>query len=124
MSALHTPSLERAEAFYATLFGWSLEASPHAPTALWRLAGYVGGERDQPIPRDVVAVATEIEAGAQIPPHWAVNFQVQDVDATARRATELGGALVLAPMTTPGFRNAVIADPSQGVIAVSTPLTR
>lgn len=31
-----------------------------APFALWRLPGYIGGENDQPMPRDVVAVMTPI----------------------------------------------------------------
>jgi len=119
MSSLHAPSRERAEAFYATAFGWKLEALSDAPFALWRLPGYIGGENDQPMPRDVVAVMTPIGADAEIPPHWAVNFTVEDVDAVAERAIDLGGALVMAPMTTPGFRSAVIADPGQGVIAVS-----
>ncbi len=124
MSSLHAPSRERAEAFYATVFGWELEAQPHVPTALWRLPGYIGGENNQPMPRDVVAVMTPIQAAAEIPPHWAVNFQVQDVDTVAERATDLGGALMMAPMTTPGFRSAVIADPGQGVIAVSASLNQ
>lgn len=124
MSSLHTPSRERAEAFYATVFGWQLELQPPSPTALWRLAGYVGGKRDQPMPRDLVAVVTPIDDPAVVSPHWAVNFAVPDVDTVAQRATELGGALVMAPVTTPGFRNAVIADPGQGVIAVSASLSR
>ena len=124
MSSLHTPSTERAEAFYTTVFGWKLEAQPHARTALWRLPGYVGGPKDQPMPRDVVAVMTPLEDPTEIPPHWAVNFRVEDVDVVAERATDLGGTLVMRPMTTPGFRSAVIADPSSGVIAVSAPLIR
>ncbi len=124
MSSLHAPSRERAEAFYATAFGWKLEAQPAAPTAFWRLPGHVGGENDQSMPRDVVAVMTMIEANEQIPPHWGVNFTVEDVDTVAERAIDLGGALVMAPMTAPGFRSAVIADPGQGVIAVSASLNR
>ncbi len=123
MSALHAPSSERAEAFYAAVFGWKLDAQPHAPTGLWRLSGYTGGQIDQPMPRDVVAVMAPMQAPAQMPPHWAVNFQVKDVDRVAARATDLGGTIVVAPMTTPGFRSAVIADPGQGVIAVSAPLS-
>lgn len=124
MSALHTPNRERAEAFYTTVFGWTLQAEPQAPFALWRLPGHVGGENDQSMPRDVVAAMTTIEPNGQIPPHWAVNFKVEHVDTVAERAAELGGTLVMAPMTTPGFRNAVIADPGGGVIAVSAPLNR
>jgi len=121
MSALHTPAPERAESFYGAVFGWQLQTVPDAPFAFWRLPGYVGGVPEQPIPRDVVAVMAPIVEPSEVPPHWAVNFRVDDVDGTAERAVALGGQLLLAPTDTPRFRNAVIADPQQGVIAVSAP---
>ena len=117
MSALHTPDLEAANAFFASVFGWEAEPMAGTPLTLLRLPGYEGGEPAQPIPRDVVAVVTVAEGG--VPPHWAVNFRVEDVDAVATRALELGGTLLMPPTDAPGFRNAVIADPQQGVIAVS-----
>jgi uncharacterized protein len=119
MSALHTPSPERARSFYGTVFGWQLQPVPGTPLAFWRLPGYVGGGQGQPLPDDVVAVMTPIEAASDIPPHWAVNFRVDDVDTTAQHAAALGGQLLLPPTDTPGFRNAVIADPQWGVIAIS-----
>ena len=57
--------------------------------------------------------------GIAVPPHWSVNFAVRDADAIAERAIGLGGTIVMAPMDTPGFRSAVIADPQGGVVAVS-----
>lgn len=119
MSALHTPSPERARSFYGTVFGWQLQPVPGAPFAFWRLPGYVGGDQGQPIPDDVVAVMTPIDEASEIPPHWAVNFCVDDVDTTAQHAAALGGQILLPPTDTPGFRSAVIADPQRGVIAIS-----
>ena len=58
---------------------------PGTPLSLWRLPGYVGGAPGQLLPRDVVAVATP--ATDPVPPHWAVNFRVDDVDGTCERAT-------------------------------------
>jgi len=121
MSALHTPDARQAQSFYGAVFGWELELVPDAPLAFWRLPGYVGGEPDQPIARDVVAVLSPIDETSGVPPHWAVNFRVDDVKTTAERATALGGQLLLPPTDTPGFRSAVIADPQQGVIAISAP---
>lgn len=121
MSVLHTPSTEAAQGFYGRVFGWRLEPVSGGPLALWRLPGYVGGQPGQVIPRDVVAVLTPTEDASGVPPHWAVNFRVEDVDATAERAAALGGTLLLPPTDTPGFRSAVIADPQQGVIAISAP---
>src|SRR6266545_6125751 len=104
-----------------SLFGWTLEGVPGAPMAFWRLNGHVGGEADQPMPRDVVAVLVAIGDGDPTPPHWSVALTVGDVDATAREASEFGGAVLRAPAETPGFRSAVVADPQGGVVAVTTP---
>jgi predicted enzyme related to lactoylglutathione lyase len=57
--------------------------------------------------------------GVAVPPHWSVNFAVRDADAMVEHAADLGGTIVMAPMDTPGFRSAVIADPQGGVIAIS-----
>jgi predicted enzyme related to lactoylglutathione lyase len=102
MSALHTPDITSAEAFYSTVFGWEAE---HGPLVRWRLGG------------EVIAVMTATES--DVPPHWAVNFRVADLDATLARATELGGTVLLGPVEAQGLLNAVIADPQNGVFAVS-----
>ena len=123
MSSLHTPARDASAAFYGQLFGWTLEPAPGAPMAFWRLDGHVGGKADQSMPRDVVAVLVAIGDGDPTPPHWSVALTVDDVDATARHACELGGTVLLAPTDPPGFRSAVIADPQRGVIALTAPTT-
>jgi predicted enzyme related to lactoylglutathione lyase len=50
-------------------------------------------------------------ADATASPHWSANFWDHDVDATAARAVELGGAALAEPFDTPISRMAVIADP-------------
>ncbi len=121
MSSLHTPAPGDSEAFYGRVFGWRLQTAPDAPMRFWRLDGHVGGQAEQPMPRDVVAVLAPIGEGDPTPPHWSVALTVRNVDATARRASELGGTVLLAPTDTPGFRTAVIADPQGGVVAVTAP---
>ncbi|MEK0154965.1 VOC family protein [Arthrobacter oryzae] len=106
MSSLHTTDVERAQAFYGAMFGWELESVPGAAFALWRRSGRV------------VAAVTATD-GTAVPPHWSVNFAVRDADSTARHAVALGGSILMAPMSTPGFRSAVIGDPQGGFIAVS-----
>lgn len=105
MSSLHTTDLPRAEAFYGKAFGWELASVPGAGFSKWVLRGEVVG----------VVTATD----GTVPPHWSINFAVVDADAFAQRAVSLGGSVLMGPMDTPGFRNAVIADPQGGVIAVS-----
>ncbi len=65
--------------FYESLFGWQTEKS--GATTLFRLPGYAGGEPDQLVPRDVVAV---MQADA----------------AAAETATARGGHVVAEPKVT------------------------
>jgi predicted enzyme related to lactoylglutathione lyase len=115
MSSLHTHEPEAAAAFYGALFGWETEELGGA--TLFRLPGYAGGRSGQPIPRDVVAVLAPRELS--VPPHWNVNLHVSDADLTGEVATAQGGKVLAGPFDTPGFRNAVIADPQGAVFSVS-----
>lgn len=121
MSVLHTDDLDRSEAFYGTVFGWQTEAfgPSEAQVKLWRLPGYVGGEPQQPVPRDVVGVMAPLASTAAPAPFWSVDFWVEDADATADNAVELGGRMIMAPHDTPGFRQGVLADPQGGAFSVS-----
>lgn len=115
MSALRTPDPAAVASFYNAVFGWQRDES--GPVDLWRLPGHVGGEPEQPVPRDVVAVAQA--AGG--PARWDVDFWVFDADAAARSARESGGAVVAGPEAMPGlpFRRAVLTDPDGAVFSVS-----
>ncbi len=114
MSSLSTPDPAGAESFYGAMFGW--EAKQFGPgMTLLRLPGYVGGEPGQPVPRDVVAVMSAADAQAG----WNVGLWVDDADATAARARELGGAVLVEPHEMQGFRNTVVADPSGAVLSAS-----
>ena len=57
------------------------------------------------------AVAWMAPAGDGVAPHWSVTFAVDDADATAARAAELGGTVVVAPYDVPPVRVAVLSDP-------------
>lgn len=115
MSVLHTPEPEAAARFYHDVFGWESEA--FAPgISMFRLPGYVGGEPAQPVPRDVVAVMAKDEG----PARWSVDFWVDDADARAGRAPELGGSVVVPPFDSVPTRQAVLADPFGAVFSVTT----
>jgi hypothetical protein len=61
--------------------------------------------------------------GPSVPPHWNVNLRVDDSDAIAARAAELGGSVLMPPIDTPGFRSAVLLDPQEGAFSVSHVMT-
>ena len=100
----------------------------------WTLPGYGDYlERDDPDLRkrlaesggangfeDVVASINPIaDDQPDVPPHWGVTFAVDDADAVAKRATELGGTVVVPPFDAPWVRMTVIADP-QGATFVAS----
>src|SRR5215210_5665981 len=114
MSALTTPDLPRAAAFYRAVFGW--EAEEWHGVTLFRLPGFVGGEPQQPVPRDVVAVAFPAEGG---PARWDVDFWTEDADRVAAVAAEHGGRVLVAPHEAAGFRSVTVADPAGATFSAS-----
>jgi predicted enzyme related to lactoylglutathione lyase len=124
-NGLNTRDVERAKSFYGSVFGWeALDAG--GGTQMWRLPGYADFlEKSDPELRkrmaeggapegfeDVVAAINPIgDDQSDVPAHWSVTFAVDDADATAARATELGGQVVVPPFDAPWVRMTVIADP-------------
>jgi len=118
MSALTTPNVERANAFYGAVFGWRTEPFQlgAADAVLYRLPGYVGGTEQQPVPRDVVAVGMASPDGAS---HWNVDFWIDGIDAALARVARGGGSVVTGPFDAPPFRRAVVRDPAGAVFSIS-----
>jgi predicted enzyme related to lactoylglutathione lyase len=126
---LHTRDLEGAQAFYRAVFGWDLIHG-----GMWALPGYGDFlERRNPGTRermagagaperfeDVVASASAIpDDQPDTPSHWGVTFAVDDADAIATKAEELGGRLVVPPFDAPWVRMAIIADPHGATFTAS-----
>ena len=55
----------------------------------------------------------------EVPAHWSVTFAVDDADAVAKKATELGGTVVVAPFDAPWVRMTVLTDP-QGATFIAS----
>ena len=95
MSQLNTYDPEGAKAFYGAVFGWESDTFDMGggEITLWRLPGYVGGEPEQPVSREVVGVMVPMSgdrSSGEVPANWSVDFWVEDVDAAADKAAELG----------------------------------
>ena len=131
-NGLNTRDPEGAKSFYGSVFGWQTLGLGSAE--MWRLPGYGDFlERSDPELRrrmaesgapdgfeDVVATLNPI-AGDQpdVPPHWSVTFAVDDADATAERAAELGGQVIVPPFDAPWVRMTVITDPQGATFTAS-----
>ena len=115
MSLLTTPDSEGARRFYGELFEW--QAEEFGPSIwLFRRPGYVGGEPQQPVPRDVVAAMTSGQGG---PAAWGVDFWIADADAAAAAARRLGGSVIAEPFQEAVFRRAILAAPDGAAFSVS-----
>jgi predicted enzyme related to lactoylglutathione lyase len=55
-----------------------------------------------------------------VPTHWMPYFASDDVDATAARASELGGSVFMSPMDIPVGRFALLNDPGGALFSVIT----
>jgi hypothetical protein len=132
-NTLRTRDVDAAKAFYGAVFGWGTLRLDGGFEA-WTLPGYGDDlERDDPGLRkrvaelggpkgfeDVVASVVPIaDDEPDIPAHWGVTFAVDDADAVARKAEELGGTVVVPPLDAPWVRMTVIADP-QGATFVAS----
>lgn len=124
MSRLDTSDPTRAAAFYAELFGSTTETFDLGDSSitLFRLPGYVGGEPQQPVSREVVAIMSPIDpdrSAHDAPSHWSGDFWVEGVDAATERAGQVGGSVVAPPFDIPIGRTAVLADLAGAVFSVS-----
>jgi uncharacterized protein len=124
MSQLNTCDPDGSKAFYGAVFGWETDTFDlgEGEVTLWRVPGYVGGEPAQPVSREVVGVMLPMSGDRSrddVAAHWSVDFWVNDVEASADRAAELGGEVVVSPMGTSVGKTAVLADSQGAVFSVS-----
>jgi uncharacterized protein len=125
MSALSTGDAEGAKRFYSELFGWDTRSFEMGggEITMFTVPGYVGGEPQQPVARDVVAVTVPPSGDEDAPPTWTVDFWVADVDAAVRKVSDAGGEVLAAPYDLPGadLRQAVIRDPQGALLSLTQP---
>jgi predicted enzyme related to lactoylglutathione lyase len=137
---LNTRDPEAARAFYGAVFGWRT-GSIGGGAEGWTLPGYGQWLEREHHPglrkrmdaagapegfEDVVGSIVPIDTDQpDTPAHWSVTFATADADATAERAGELGGTVVVppfdAPWSTPTYtiRITVIADPQGATFTAS-----
>jgi predicted enzyme related to lactoylglutathione lyase len=107
---LLTRDADAAKAFYGSVFGWGANPLPMGDVEYteWKVGdATVGG-----------MMPMNDNFPADLPPHWMVYFAVADADASAKKITELGGAIHQPPMDIPPGRFALAADPQGAMFSI------
>ena len=137
---LNTRDVEGARSFYRSVFGWQtgpigggaegwtlpgygdwLEREHH-PNLRTQMAAAGAPEGFEDVVASIVPIADE-QAGTAA--HWSVTFATDDTDATAAKAAELGGEVIVPPFDAPWstsiytIRVSVIADPQGATFSAS-----
>ncbi len=113
---LATTDAEGAKAFYGELFGWEADDMPAGETMTYTMLrvgdDYVGGLYEMD--------AGQREAG--ITPYWLSHVTVEDADAGAERARELGGTVHGGAFDVlDAGRMALVEDPTGAQLALWEP---
>jgi len=144
-NGLNARDVEGAKSFYGSVFGWQT-GSIGGGAQGWTLPGYGDwlerehhpGLRKQMTEagapegfEDVVASIIPMPDDQPDPPaHWSVTFATNDADATAAKATELGGKVIVPPFDAPWststytIRVTVIGDPQGATFSASKFVSR
>lgn len=113
-SELACRDIDAAKSFYGAVFGWPGQTSPFGDPASpssyteWQVSG-----------RSIAGMVQMNEQWPEdVPPHWMVYFSVADCDASAAKATELGGTVSVEPFDIPAGRIAVLGDPQGAAFSI------
>jgi predicted enzyme related to lactoylglutathione lyase len=130
---LSTRDLEGAKAFYGAVFGWETLGIGGA-AQMWTLPAYGdfleartpgmrAGMAEMGAPEGFESVVASLDPIPADQPDnraaWGVTFAVDDADAIAERAFQLGGSVVEAPHDAPWVRTTVITDPQGATFRAS-----
>ncbi|WP_224244675.1 VOC family protein [Hyalangium gracile] len=111
---LMTNDTVAAKRFYSETLGWNVIKWEQGDYEMWAVG-------EQPIGGMMALPDEAKKAGAR--PHWLSYIQTDNVDATAKRAEQLGGRVHMSPTDIPSVgRFAILADPQGASFAVLQPL--
>jgi predicted enzyme related to lactoylglutathione lyase len=137
-SDLNTRDVEGAKEFYGAVFGWQADTVDLGfdEGTMLRRPGYgdVLALDDPDLRQRMVEFGappgfedcigwilpmTDDRFPPGVPPHWHVTFTVDDADAVAGRAADLGGEVVVPPTDLGVVRVAVLRDPHGATFSVN-----
>ncbi len=111
---LYTTNPDVAGGFYTKTIGWATAAHDMGEMGKYTMFNMPGSEKDG------VGGMMKMPPGMEnVPSHWLPYFEVTDCDASAKKATELGGKLVMPPTDIPDIgKFAFVQDPQGAMFAI------
>ena len=115
---LTSRNFDAARRFYTDVFGWTATKSEVSTPDIeyWTFSlgegqSFAGGLQAPP------------QMPAEVPSYWQPYIAVDDADATAAKARDLGGSIMVEPADIPQTgRFSIIGDPHGGVFGILQPL--
>ncbi|HEX4998127.1 MAG TPA: VOC family protein [Terriglobia bacterium] len=112
---LATSDQNAAKDFYSKLFDWTVEDRPMGPMTytMCRLNG-----------KDAAGIYSLMpeQVAAHVPPHWMLYVGVDNADASAERAVQLGAKTIVPPSDIPNVgKFAVLQDPTGAIFSMFQP---
>lgn len=121
---LATRDLEAARNFYTAIMPWDFEmfapSDTTSPPEYWviKLPTKVDGDGDADDDFNGGVIKMDENWPEEIPAHWMVYFLVEDTEASAAKAAELGGNVSVPPFDTSAGKIAVLNDPNGGTFSI------
>ncbi|MGZ3476834.1 MAG: VOC family protein [Polyangiales bacterium] len=106
-----TRDTAKAKDFYTKVFGWTAKDQDMGPMGTYTV--FQIGESMK------AGMMKMPEQAGNAPPFWSVYIQVGNCDATVKKATELGGKVLMAATDIPSVgRFATLQDPQGAVVSI------
>ena len=112
-----TDNIETCKSFYTNVFGWEIKKSENENDGMEYLEFGIGAKEQGAM----FQMNPEWYGGETPPPHISIYVAVDDVDASAGKAFDLGATIVTPPFDVPNVgKMCVIKDPTGGKISLIT----
>jgi uncharacterized protein len=112
---LATSDTAKASDFYTNIFGWGKDVMTTGSPHLGPMEYTMFSNNERPA-AGMYKIQPQM---GEVPPHWLVYFAVDDCDAKAQKATELGAKIFAPPADIPGIgRFSILQDPQGAVFAI------
>ena len=105
---LLSPDIEATGRFYRTVFDWSSDLVDTSEDSSYTI--FKGGTTM------IAGMMARPARLRDVPPNWLTYFGVDDCDASAAKATQLGGKVLQPPTDIPGIGRFAVCQDGQGAV--------